>query len=480
MMYRLFLMVLLLVCGGEMVKGEVKVLNDLTDNIFPDTLKIGVGEKEQIITVQPVSTWTDYNEYFAVLTDMIDADGTARNLVRMSDYGKKHIAIGFHRQYPDGMNDLQLTALWRIVENHNTQQSARVIRCTHKLSRRGHYHHKGMKQQGYDCTLEDKAFFTYRFSNYHDSLDVGLQREAIKGAMQEFTAVTGQSFVEVVATEKVDLIFSFSGIDGKGNTLAETQVPMCGSGHTYAIVFDDKDDWVLSGASNDKSLNDVYSVTVHEVGHFLGLQHEDDESSVMYYMYTGGERRDLSFADIERLQQPYIIEKKTARRVFYTKAGSNQQITRNFKSKEFASKCKDAVYTQKVDTRLAQAVQIIRNYYNVPVYINSTHRTEQCNIFAGGALSSQHLFQPTAVADFSFKNATYLEDFNHQIRTEGALFQMLLVVGVRGFGLYDGHGHLDFREETEQGNGDYRGTKYVFWDYSGKNKLRKTAKGHNC
>jgi len=56
------------------------------------------------------------------------------------------------------------------------------------------------------------------------------------------------------------------------------------------------------------------------------------------------------------------------------------QITPSFKLNEFFCKCPDYAKTSHLlDFRLITAVQAVRDYYLMPVFITSSYRTPFCN-----------------------------------------------------------------------------------------------------
>jgi hypothetical protein len=129
-----------------------------------------------------------------------------------------------------------------------------------------------------------------------------------------------------------------------------------------------------------------------------------------------------------------------------------RNITKNFTEKELFSKSPDAPDSHELNELVINALQIIRDYYNEPVIVNSTYRTEKHNASIGGAKTSQHLIG-TAI-DGSFKNTATLEKFYAEIESEGELYKLLRSAGVNGIGLYDNFFHIDVRPET----------KAAFWD----------------
>ncbi len=134
--------------------------------------------------------------------------------------------------------------------------------------------------------------------------------------------------------------------------------------------------------------------------------------------------------------------------------GSNRQITVNFKESEFYSGSFNAPDTHCLDDNVIRAVQIIRDYFGVPVIIKSTYRTSSHNLSVGGSSKSQHL--KGKAIDFTFKDKKYLDLYYQQIVNKWELYDLLKQSGVNGFGMYDNFMHIDTRQIP------------AFWDNSKK------------
>lgn len=63
------------------------------------------------------------------------------------------------------------------------------------------------------------------------------------------------------------------------------------------------------------------------------------------------------------------------------------QLSRNFRSEEFACKCCGKC---EMDQRLIDVLQLIRDILNKPIYINSGYRCDKHNKEVGGSSNSQH------------------------------------------------------------------------------------------
>ncbi len=69
--------------------------------------------------------------------------------------------------------------------------------------------------------------------------------------------------------------------------------------------------------------------------------------------------------------------------------GKGGQLTTNFKASEVECKCGKCT-PQKIDPALMQLAQAVRNYFGVPVTVNSGYRCAAHNAAVGGASGSQH------------------------------------------------------------------------------------------
>lgn len=116
------------------------------------------------------------------------------------------------------------------------------------------------------------------------------------------------------------------------------------------------------------------------------------------------------------------------------------KLTKNFNLNEF--NCNDGTvvpdkYLDNV-TKLADNLQVIRNYINEPLHINSSYRTESYNKAIGGVKNSQHL--TASAADITAKGYT-----SYQLHKT---IEHLIKIGRLqdgGLGLYNGFVHFDIR-----------------------------------
>jgi uncharacterized protein YcbK (DUF882 family) len=116
-------------------------------------------------------------------------------------------------------------------------------------------------------------------------------------------------------------------------------------------------------------------------------------------------------------------------------------LTRNFSLKEFA--CKNGVwvpdmYTENVQ-KLAENLQMLAYFINVPIYINSGYRTLEYNKKIGGAENSQHLYAKAVDIRVTSINSTCLHTIIEGLIRVGKMKQ-------GGLGLYNSFVHYDIRD----------------------------------
>jgi hypothetical protein len=108
-------------------------------------------------------------------------------------------------------------------------------------------------------------------------------------------------------------------------------------------------------------------------------------------------------------------------------------------------------------------VQIIRDYFGVPMKLTATKRSIAHELSKGRSGDGQH---PKGNAtDFVFlgpQAEQTLLKYHQEILNQGELFKRLRQAGIKGFGLYDNFNHIDSRPEGGKSK-DENGT-FAFWD----------------
>jgi len=110
----------------------------------------------------------------------------------------------------------------------------------------------------------------------------------------------------------------------------------------------------------------------------------------------------------------------------------NTKLSGNFKVSEF--KCKDGSDLIKIDSKLVNYLQLIRNHFGKAVIINSGYRTETYNKKVGGASKSYHVRGQAADIHINGINVKDIAAYAESI-------------GILGIGLYikSGFVHVDTR-----------------------------------
>ena len=124
-----------------------------------------------------------------------------------------------------------------------------------------------------------------------------------------------------------------------------------------------------------------------------------------------------------------------------------KKLSENFRVREFKSPDSDVI---KIDTRLVDLLQKIRNKFGAAVTINSGYRTAAHNKAVGGATKSYHM--QGMAADIAVKGVSPLR-----------VAQYAEIIGATGIGWYVAQGftHVDTRCGRyfwKDGGGNYRKT----------------------
>lgn len=117
---------------------------------------------------------------------------------------------------------------------------------------------------------------------------------------------------------------------------------------------------------------------------------------------------------------------------------NNIQISKNFKLKEF--QCKDGNYEVRLDSRLLEKLQQLREKIGRPIMINSGYRTVEHNKSVGGSPNSQHILGKAA-------------DITASGMTPKKIAAMAEEIGFGGIGIYSTFVHVDVRKVKSRWNG---------------------------
>ncbi len=141
----------------------------------------------------------------------------------------------------------------------------------------------------------DETDLTYAFLNSTPDLTVDRQREIIREAFGVWAEVTPLRFTEVDPGDNPTFPISFErGNHGdgapfddggtiEGNTLAHAFFPgACGGINAGSLHFDEFESWVDGATAGGIRL---LNVSIHEIGHLLGLSHSNNQDAIMFAFY---------------------------------------------------------------------------------------------------------------------------------------------------------------------------------------------------
>lgn len=133
------------------------------------------------------------------------------------------------------------------------------------------------------------------------------------------------------------------------------------------------------------------------------------------------------------------------------------KISKDFSLYEF--QCKDGSQLVKIDSKLVDKLQQLRDRLGIPMIINSGYRTPEHNKRVNGSINSQHLLG----------KAVDISILNQKLPIE-TIRDLAETIGFDGIGMYDTFIHLDVRGYKH---------KFDLRTKKGPDNMRKGSKGNN-
>lgn len=135
---------------------------------------------------------------------------------------------------------------------------------------------------------------------------------------------------------------------------------------------------------------------------------------------------------------------------------NKQKATEHFKHNELFTKSEDfAGKSHDLDDRTLRGLEFIRVYYDQPLRITSTYRTEAGNIAAKGASKSFHMLGKAIDFQAVENPAGFVQKFHSDYTARGSEIKAHLDhFGVRGVFFYPTFIHIDCRDDAN--SVDYR------------------------
>ncbi len=125
-------------------------------------------------------------------------------------------------------------------------------------------------------------------------------RSEIAAALASWSAVADLSFTEVTSSQGAHILMRAWRLDGPGKVLAQSELPPANPCHQDF----DFENWSTDGTPASGQI-ELRNVVCHEVGHALGLLHDDQNADALMAPYYSASVAKPRPRDITRIQALY-------------------------------------------------------------------------------------------------------------------------------------------------------------------------------
>ena len=303
--------------------------------------------------------------------------------------------------------------------------------------------------------------------DYFNNSDKQYVKDKTKLAMDQWSFAVNKPIIEVNSKDKANLIITFKFLEDEslGKALSSFP-PLKGQSNKTMIRMDLADMW-QAVKDRDKAKDTYYTVILHEACHSVAGLFHDNELSV------SNPKRKYSTLQIDDIVgaranignfSDFTFQGKHYTYIDFKKGNVNKTI--NFKTREFFTRCSYPKYSDGhfLSLNAINGIQYIRAHYGCAIKINSTHRDINCNKLAHGASLSQHQFYNAIDWRFVGKGAYAAQaKYESDIVNRKVPLQVLLKLGIRGFGSYPNNAnHIDARNVIV-GSDKAFNTQFITW-----------------
>lgn len=153
------------------------------------------------------------------------------------------------------------------------------------------------------------SFATHNYASQSFQFDAPITNAAyqadVRAAFNRWEQVTNIDFVEQTDSAATDIRLGWDAIDGARNVIGETSWQQTGGQFEWALIrFDTAETYSTGGGAPATNQVDFYTLALHEIGHAIGLNHDDTQPAVMNSRQNTSVL-DLTAGDIAKIQAIY-------------------------------------------------------------------------------------------------------------------------------------------------------------------------------